>query len=162
MWRVSGRIWVVESILQRILLFSLDPQPPGHAGGHARDCFRRETCEIQEVANACSLNPSGNYLQILCLRHADHSKFWGVGVDLFPGYRRGRTLLYLWWFGGVSGSKDFHHVRKITFKYIHPLFISYFSSSYIMGTWPWFAGMFYFVIKIFSLTVFWGLALFLA
>lgn len=31
-----------------------------------------------------------------------------------------------------------------------------------MGTWPWFAGMFYFVIKIFSLTVFWRLALFLA
>lgn len=33
--------------------------------------------------------PSGNYLQIPCLRCADRSKFWGAGVGLFPGVREG-------------------------------------------------------------------------
>lgn len=33
--------------------------------------------------------PSGNYLQILCLRCADNSKFRGAGVGLFPGDREG-------------------------------------------------------------------------
>lgn len=76
--------------------------------------------------------PSGNYLQTQCLSYADHSKFWGAGVGLFPGVREGRMLLYLQCFVGVSGSKDFHHLREITYKYIQPLLFSY-SHSFFYG-----------------------------
>lgn len=105
--------------------------------------------------------PCGNYLQTLCLRCADHSKLRGVWVGLFPGGRRGEVaalFMVVWWCFRIQ---RFSHLMKFTFKYMHPLFFSDFNSSYFMGTWPWFADTFYFVIKVFSLTVFWGLALFL-
>lgn len=66
---------------------------------YMRDSSRRETSEIQEeTASACFLwtplsasIPSGNYLKILCLRLADHIRFWGVGVGLFLGSKEGKV-----------------------------------------------------------------------
>lgn len=66
--------------------------------------------------------PSGNYLQVLCLTAADQNKFWGAGVGFIPGVREGRMLLYLQCFVSVSASKDFCHLREITFEYNHLFF----------------------------------------
>lgn len=43
-------------------------------------------------------------------------------------------LLYLQCFVGVSGSKDFRHLREITFKYIQPLFFFLFVILFFMGS----------------------------
>lgn len=79
--------------------------------------------------------PSGNYLQVPYLTSADHSKFWGAGVGLFPGLREGRMLLYLQCFVSVSAPKDFCHLREITNEYIHLWVWVFLPPSLILVLW---------------------------
>lgn len=50
---------------------------------------RSGKCMFSEWTLVSASIPSGNYLQTRCLSYADHSKFWGAGVGLFPGVGEG-------------------------------------------------------------------------